>query len=1457
MNRKVSSISLLRLGKNIWKANLTSTEALNLAERKDIKSVYPAGKGFEPHNDRSRELLNVNPFHQEPNKLTGDGFTAAVWDFGWAGLHEDLNQSGKLVKGDKGASCDDYCYVEDHPTHVSGTLLGAGNRQFDNRGVAPDADLVTYVWPGYNSTELFSETNQAINTYDAVVSQNSWGLIVDSSSEYLFGDYRWRSGLYDSIIANESSEVKGSIPIVFSAGNDGDVDFSSRYNTTTGPGGTAKNTITVGALNDNKNSAYYSSWGPTDDGRIKPTVVADGGEYTTGYIDSTIPSNSTSYNYPYDGMQGTSMAAPAVSGVIVLINQQFNRTYGASPAPATVKASLIHNANDLDNEGPDYSTGWGLVNASRTLRYINNSDKRDLIKREKLLDTGDLDNFTVIVPKGESVNFTLAWSDAPGTSSSGKALINDLDLVVRNDNGDRKYPWTLSWENRTDPALQTQEDHKNPVEQVTVSSTSTRKYSVVVNATKLPEPDQSYSLLMSSNSAPVPELSISSPLNTSYGELPDFNVSVNDAVEHVNYSVNDKNYTLNQKNSTFYYNNSVDVEGEKTVTFYAENLDGYTVSETVSFTVDTTPPSLEVYEPVESANVSGNFSLNASWSDETTSVDSQGYELYNSSYSQSGSLNATVNSSSLKDGEYNISFNVSDSLNNYNSTLRTITVDNTRPVFDFLGINDGEIKLSGPLSIDAGWSDETSGVDKSSFTLKNQTKSYSGTLNGTVYEADLSNSVYNLTYNIEDYAANNYSETVEVLYDTKAPSLKVFKPGNNSLASANFSVKAGFADEVSGIKRANYSIANDSTVLSGKLNDTTDTSNLSEDEYSIDLTVYDNAGRMNYTTLNVTLDDTPPTLNLSTPEDGDVISGNFSVNATYSDDVGIEKVTYELSNGSIQDSGELNATLNSSNFADGNYNLTVEVEDTAGNINSTRPVIEFDNTPPEVQGSTIAKEANVSGTVDVNFTFLESNTVTTSEFRLVNSTGNVTSWEQLNYTGLNTSNFSEGSYNLSLQLNDSLGNFRESNFTEITIDNTAPEISLKEYNLTRERNGWVKDNKTVEASCGDTGTGVSEVSSPSNSSESYPVNFTLAESGKNDYMFSCLDYAGNTDSKTLSFSIDSTKPELQTLSPEEDSTTARTVEITGEFFNESTESGINVSNSSINVDSGSLSLEWSNSSFTASISELEYSESFTLEGTIVDIVGHKDSFTAGYTVEEEPEDSSGGGGGGGGGGFTPSNDEEEDEEDNETTTDNTTEGSPDEDSNETFSGDNQSDSNQTDDSEDTCQVSAVNGSTCRLVDSCAVPVGWEKVESCSSWEKNHAEELIQQLPEDGEEVSEARSQFESGNYSQAIAAARSALEQREKTEPDKTVAGYLRDYIEVLLAAVTGIAVIAILVYRKRRKEKLLAEVEEYSEELVEELNEEGGMTQKQKKEFVEASKDLENEDYWDAREKLEDISNQ
>ena len=139
------------------------------------------------------------------------------------------------------------------------------------------------------------------------------------------------------------------------------------------PPATAKNIISVGAINSNDDSmTNFSSWGPTDDGRIKPDVVAPGcqSDEDTG-ITSTVPGDT------YGAMCGTSMAAPVVSGICSLMIQEFRSQTATDPLPSTLKALLINTAVDLGTLGPDYSYGFGKVNAKGAVDSIINDQYKE------------------------------------------------------------------------------------------------------------------------------------------------------------------------------------------------------------------------------------------------------------------------------------------------------------------------------------------------------------------------------------------------------------------------------------------------------------------------------------------------------------------------------------------------------------------------------------------------------------------------------------------------------------------------------------------------------------------------------------------------------------------------------------------------------------------------------------------------------------------------------------------------------------------------------------------------------------------------------------------------------------------------------------------------------------------------------------------------------------------------
>lgn len=103
----------------------------------------------------------------------------------------------------------------------------------------------------------------------------------------------------------------------------------------------AESAITVGAYElDTLEIAGFSSQGPTDDGRMKPDVVAPSGVSTS------------SMGVVFDG---TSAAAPHVAGVAALIRE---RTYGS---PSEIKQVILNQADDFGAEGPDNVYGHGAT----------------------------------------------------------------------------------------------------------------------------------------------------------------------------------------------------------------------------------------------------------------------------------------------------------------------------------------------------------------------------------------------------------------------------------------------------------------------------------------------------------------------------------------------------------------------------------------------------------------------------------------------------------------------------------------------------------------------------------------------------------------------------------------------------------------------------------------------------------------------------------------------------------------------------------------------------------------------------------------------------------------------------------------------------------------------------------------------------------------------------------------
>lgn len=333
----------------------------------------------------------------------------------------------------------------------------------------------------------------------------------------------------------------------------------SGYGSVSAPA-TFKNGISVGAsLNDHDswlaytngkaNSllnpsgvAYFSSRGPTLDGRVKPDIVAPG-----AYITSALGKyNSTSMHCDVEGMSGTSMAAPAAAGIATIIRSYFLQGYyphgsasAASsfiPSGALIKAMIIHSGVGLDyvlnyasngtvksvnyfgaSDYPNNIQGYGRIELNKILNFVaSTSSPINLMVMGSLnssfnhyveIGSNSTHNYTITTGvSSSSIRITLCYTDPPSFAGSSNPILNSLYLSLITPSASIIYPYS------NDSNVQVI-DISAPISSssyiISISSdslTSTQPYALVVtgdviflNSTVVVAPSASSSLVSLSN----------------------------------------------------------------------------------------------------------------------------------------------------------------------------------------------------------------------------------------------------------------------------------------------------------------------------------------------------------------------------------------------------------------------------------------------------------------------------------------------------------------------------------------------------------------------------------------------------------------------------------------------------------------------------------------------------------------------------------------------------------------------------------------------------------------------------------------------------------------------------------------------------------------------------------------------------------------------------------------------
>jgi subtilisin family serine protease len=389
-------------------------------------------------------------------------------------------------------------YKGGHGTHVAGSVLGNGTMSGgDISGMAPAASIVmqsTMTNTGSLSIPAYSRLFGDAYASKARVQTNSW------STRGVYGNYTWRSWQTDHFVWNNKDLV-----VLFSAGNNGG---KGPYYVSTQA--SSKNVIAVGgsenyrptlssSANNISEMAYFSSQGYTwGDLRIKPDVVAPS-TYILSTRSTIISDPANHYwriyngSYAYNG--GTSMSTPIVAGMTALIRQYFEEMEDHEPSAALVKAAVLNGARPLNGQWssiPNSNEGWGRVNLSNSLATEDSdAGSMQFIDNSTGLATGKTHSRLITVASNRSdLIITLVWSDYPGSNTSSKKLVNDLDLTLTSPDG------TVYHGNDRLSPFNSYRDRNNNVERIRVASPGQGIYTLNVTGYSVTVGPQPYAVVL-------------------------------------------------------------------------------------------------------------------------------------------------------------------------------------------------------------------------------------------------------------------------------------------------------------------------------------------------------------------------------------------------------------------------------------------------------------------------------------------------------------------------------------------------------------------------------------------------------------------------------------------------------------------------------------------------------------------------------------------------------------------------------------------------------------------------------------------------------------------------------------------------------------------------------------------------------------------------------------------------
>ncbi len=627
--------------------------------------------------------------------------------------------------------------------------------------------------------------------------------------------------------------------------------------------------------------------------------------------------------------------------------------------------------------------------------------------------------------------------------------------------------------------------------------------------------------------------------------FPSNNTNTSNTGLNINYTASDTNLAYCwYSNDSYSKNTSLSgcanitsvtwAEGKHNVTVWVNDTAGNQNSSSVYFTIDTTQPAIAITFPSNNTNTS-NTGLDVNYTIDGTAA----YCWYsNDSYSKNESLancGTNITDVTWAEGAHNIRVYANDSAGNTNVTSVRFTIDTTPPAIAITFPSNNTNTTNSQLNVNYTVSDSVF-VSNCWYSNDSYSKNESLADCGTnITGVTWTEGAHNIRVYANDSAGNINVTSVRFTIDTIKPAIAITFPSNNTnTTNSQLNINYTVSDSVF-VSSCWYS--NDSysknTSLSGCANITSVT--WAEGKHNVTIWVNDSAGNQNSSSIYFTIDTIKPWINITFPSNNtNTTNSQIDVNYTISDSVFVSSCWYSNTSGVVNYSLTCGTNITGRTWIEGINNVTIWVNDSAGNQNSTSVRFNYtapDTTPPTIAITFPSNNTNTSNTgLNVNYT--------------VDSTAAYCWYSNDSYskntsladcgTNITTVAWSEGKHNITIWVNDTTGNENNASIY-FTIDTIAPYF-------TNFANQSIYSNQTVSynMTAGDSGTGIGSfaINWTSIFSITKDGNLTTASTlsaGLYEINVSVNDSAGNLNSSILLINVtaapDTTAPTVHLVSP--------------------------------------------------------------------------------------------------------------------------------------------------------------------------------------------------------------------------------------------------------------------------------------------------------------------------------------